>query len=129
MGERLECWLLLSLYGVESLGLIVALINPVYLNSDYVPSGLCLLYLSPGRVCWPSGTCSTIEPTVGPISVRVVTVTILFFLGPKSPERSLEPASLIAANKAGPCFSNATSACLVVQTTAFLLLPPLLLLT
>jgi len=40
MGKRLECWLLLLLYGVGSLGLIVALIDPSYLISDYVTLGL-----------------------------------------------------------------------------------------
>jgi hypothetical protein len=77
MGERLERWLLLLLYSAGSLGSIVAPIDPVYLSSDYVLSGLCLSCLSPGWVCWPSGTCSIVELTVGPISVRVVTFIYL----------------------------------------------------
>ena len=48
IGECRECWLLLLLYGVGLLGLIVALINPSYLISDYVTIGLvsCVVCLA-----------------------------------------------------------------------------------
>jgi len=47
MGKCLEHWLLLLLYGGGLLGLIVASINPPYLISDYITSGLvpCIVCL------------------------------------------------------------------------------------
>ena len=54
IGERRERWLLLSLYSIESLGSIVALIDPSYLISNYVTFGLvpCTVCLAgmPSRV-------------------------------------------------------------------------------
>jgi len=78
MGERLERWLLLLLYGGGSLGSIVALIDPLYLISDYMTSGLvfCAVCLAGVLAEWG---CSFAELTVGSISVRVV-ILFLFFI-------------------------------------------------
>jgi hypothetical protein len=61
MGERLERWSLRSLRGVGSLGSIVAPIDPPYLISDHMTSGLvpCAVRLAGVLAEWGLFLCRT----------------------------------------------------------------------